>query len=73
MPEMHLNLDELLDLIRDHWPQHYRRGRILHVHRNAVQLQNGAIVHLRVMVQQISEADRHHLLDNTGDDCVSLL
>lgn len=50
-----IDLDELIALIRAAWPDHYARGRILHVHRNAIPISSGARVHLRVMVQQLTD------------------
>jgi len=53
MPDSIIDLDELIRLVRASWPEKYERGRILHVHKNEVRLSSGAVVHLRVMVQQI--------------------
>ncbi len=57
-----LDLEELIRHIRSAWPNRYERGRILHVHRNAMKTDGGASIHLRIMVQQISdaEAETHH-------------
>ncbi len=52
-----IDLEDLIALLRTSWPARYSRGRILHVHRNAIQLPNGSSIHLRLMVQQISEAE----------------
>lgn len=67
MPELSLDLEELVTLIRRAWPERWARGRILHVHRNALKLNSGAIVHLRVLVQQIEEPDHAHKLGCTDD------
>lgn len=48
-----IDLPELLELVKVHWADRWERGRILHVHRNAVRLADGKYVHLRVMVQQV--------------------
>ncbi len=57
MPDVQIDLEELVSLVRDAWPNKYARGRLLHMHRNAVRLASGGIVHLRVSVQQIAEPD----------------
>lgn len=62
-----LDLEDLILLIRKAWPERYARGRILHVHRNAIRLGNGALVHLRVLVQQISEAEQEHNTTHAED------
>ncbi len=58
-------LAELLSLVSEHWPNRWERGRLLHVHRNAVKLSDGTYVHLRVMVQEVSPP-----ADNTTDDMI---
>jgi len=64
-----VDLEELIDLIRRAWPEHYARGRILHVHRNGVPVKSGALVHLRVMVQQIADGDpAYHQEGDTNAD-----
>lgn len=57
MPEIALDLEELIRMIRRAWPDRWARGRILHVHQNALKTQAGARIHLRVLVQQIVDAD----------------
>jgi hypothetical protein len=51
-----MNLDEVIRLITEAWPQRYTRGRLTHIHRNAVKTSSGATVHLRVMIQTIDES-----------------
>jgi hypothetical protein len=51
-----IDLAELLRLIETRWPARYARGRILHIHQNAVKTSAG-LVHLRVMVQRIEDPD----------------
>ena len=58
MPDVQIDLEELIRLVRDGWPHKYARGRLMHVHRNAIRLSSGALVHLRVLVQQIAEPDQ---------------
>jgi len=48
-----IDLPELVALVQQHWPDRWERGRILHVHRNALRLSDGTYIHLRIMVQQI--------------------
>ena len=55
-----MELEELITLIRAAWPTRYARGRIFHIHQNAILLENGSIVHLRVMVQTLSNTERQH-------------
>ena len=57
-----IDLAELLTLIAHRWPDRYQRGRILHVHQNAVHTSAG-LCHLRVMVQRVgdeTQADDNH-------------
>lgn len=61
---MPIELEELIALIRAAWPTHYARGRILHLHQNAIPLQDGSRVHLRVMVQELSPSELAHAFDN---------
>jgi hypothetical protein len=51
-----MDLDELIALIREHWPAVYHRGRVTHLHRNSLTTKDGARVHLRVMIQTIVPA-----------------
>lgn len=60
-----LTLEDLIALIREHWPERYARGRILHVHRNAIRVPSGALIHLRLMVQRIADDDPAYY--QTGD------
>ena len=55
-----IDLEDLIALLRTSWPTRYSRGRILHVHRNAIQLPNGSTIHLRVLVQQLASDDLAH-------------
>jgi hypothetical protein len=50
-----LTLDQLLELIRVAWPDRYSRGRVTHLHRNALTLPSGAQIHLRVLIQTLVE------------------
>ena len=50
-----VTLDELLALIRDTWAERLTRGRMTHVHRNALRLPNGALIHLRVLIQTLED------------------
>lgn len=59
MPEP-LDLEELLDLIRRAWGDRYARGRVMHVHRNAIKTARGQLIHLRVLVQAVGEAEFTH-------------
>lgn len=52
-----IDLEDLIALLRTSWPARYSRGRILHVHRNAIQLPNGSLIHVRVLVQRIADDD----------------
>lgn len=62
-----IDLEELIAQIRAAWEVRYSRGRILHVHRNALRLSTGNTIHLRVMVQQIADNDpAFH-----GEDCLT--
>lgn len=54
---MSVGLEDLIQLLRDAWPARFERGRVLHVHRNALRLPNGNCVHIRLLVQTISEAE----------------
>lgn len=51
-----MELEQLIDLIRATWPHRYTRGRVTHVHRNALELADGSKVHLRVMIQTLTDA-----------------
>jgi len=53
-----MELPELVALITTAWKDRYERGRLLHVHKNAVTLQDGSVAHVRVLVQTIAEAPR---------------
>ena len=55
MPDVSIELEELLEAIREMWPQRYARGQILHVHQNARRLRSGGIAHVRILIQQIAE------------------
>ncbi len=59
MPEIAIDLEELIRMIRRAWPDRWARGRILHVHRNALTTDAGARVHLRVLVQQIADPEQN--------------
>lgn len=61
-----MELDQVLELIRDAWPVRLERGRITHVHRNHLQLPDGSRVHLRVMIQTVTPAEIEHA--TIGDD-----
>ena len=61
-----LGLEALIELIRQHWPDRFGRGRILHVHKNALTLPSGAKIHLRVMVQRIAESDPQYSDQDNG-------
>ena len=50
-----MDLETLLQLIRDYWPERYERGRILHVHKNDIRLPDGTTRHLRLMLQTTLE------------------
>jgi len=52
-----IDLEDLIALLRSSWTERYSRGRILHVHRNAIRTPKGGLIHLRVLVQQIAEDD----------------
>ena len=52
-----IDLEELIAQIRAAWPDRYCRGRILHVHKNALKLPAGSVVHLRILIQAITPAD----------------
>ena len=60
-----IDLEDLIALLRTSWPARYSRGRILHVHRNAIQLPNGSTIHLRIMVQQLSEPETEYHRSDT--------
>ena len=61
-----LHLEELIDLISKAWPERYVRGRIMHVHRNAIRTAGGGLIHLRVLVQQVADDDQvYNQADNT--------
>lgn len=61
-----IDLEDLVSLLRTSWPSRYSRGRILHVHRNAIQLPNGSTIHLRILVQQLSDTETtYHQRSNT--------
>lgn len=66
-----IDLEDLIALLRTSWPARYSRGRILHVHRNAIQLPDGSLIHLRVMVQQIANDDHSLTGRNDAEDQVS--
>ena len=63
-----IELEDLLQQIRAAWPSHWARGRILHIHQNAIRLADGSLIHLRVMVQELSEAERHHAIEQSIND-----
>lgn len=64
-----IELPELLALITSAWPDRYARGRILHVHKNAIAIQSGATIHLRILLQQLTDAETaYHHADNQGDN-----
>lgn len=67
---MILDLEDLIQLLRDAWPSRLERGRVTHVHRNALKLPNGAIVHVRLLIQTISEAEAeiHHQAQKEKQD-----
>lgn len=50
-----MDLETLISLIREQWPARFERGRILHVHRNDLELEDGSRVHLRIMVQRVAD------------------
>ena len=61
-----LHLEELIDLITKAWGDRYVRGRIMHVHRNAIRTAAGRLIHLRILVQQVSDDDQvYNQADNT--------
>lgn len=53
-----MELEELLTLIRDAWPQRFERGLVTHIHRNALELPDGSRVHLRVLIQALRDENR---------------
>lgn len=50
-----MQLAELLTLITNAWPDRFERGRVLHVHKNDLDLPDGSTIHLRVLVQRVSD------------------
>ncbi len=47
-----MTLDQLLALILESWPTRFERGRLTHIHRNHLQLDDGSYIHLRVLIQE---------------------
>jgi hypothetical protein len=54
-----MNLDELIRLITNAWPNRLERGVITHIHQNHLPLDDGTQIHLRVLIQRLParEAD----------------
>lgn len=64
-----ITLEEVIDIVSRSWPDRYSRGRVMHVHRNAIKVQGGALVHLRLLIQTIAEADPvYHPEDKQEDN-----
>lgn len=52
-----MDLQTLLTLITNAWPDRYERGRVTHVHKNALRLPDGSQIHLRVLIQTLEEPE----------------